>query len=796
MKNCAWVCVMALSVCGPSFADWRDHPELPDWCQRGKVHWIHGFTTMDLARVNMLIELHQNLKQSGSFADEQAAVRAREGTLRYQPYICSKTIFWKRVFETHPQLKDACCVDPEGKRRLMYGNPERYAGCYRDPRWRAFIKERIAETIEASHPDSIFFDNFNCYNCYCDLCREQFPAFTKRLLGEEMTLDGSRDNPRFAFAKLMFDSHAALDFFREMRAYIKETSAKPVVISPNSHVSVNWHAYLASLGVNDLVFYEEGHSFPPFTRQVYGYKMGLAVSHGKVVGQLLGLPATVAEERALERGKDWQFHQPEVQESYTYPEEYQLAIAEGGACGATCIPSTNIREQDIRPTNEPHQVAVRAGMKKYYDFLVQHEELYANAQPGGSTAVLYSIWTHLHDRKAQQLPRLTGDLMRAGIPFEVITEDDIRAELLTSYDSLIVSRVQNLSDEDASAVKAFARGGGRVLLTGDCGIADRLGVERSADRRGDFWASQQRSRPVGQGRVAWLADWPLDLSGSRLRAELDELLDAPPVSVSPSDTLVANVLRPADGERLAVHLLNYNFKYERVQMNEMADDDGSGEARTYLSDTQWRARKMLVVDDPAKIAEPVVRFFGNSPGADFQLVVSVNGKDVKTFPGTAVRSTKWHEAPAAGALKLGENLIELRVTGNPDPNPDYFNLRIDTGARTRRSLWSTDEGTAFSTEDLSPDRGVQTGEYLVRITDKQGFKDTFAPEDFEGKLKAIPAENVEITVPLREGGWRASCISPDHDPITLAPVRRDQRHAVFRVPSVYIYGVVILEPGV
>ncbi len=72
MKSYFLACVVLLATCTTSFAEWRDHPELPDWCQRGKVHWTHGFTKMDLARVNMLIELDQNLKQSGSFQLEEA----------------------------------------------------------------------------------------------------------------------------------------------------------------------------------------------------------------------------------------------------------------------------------------------------------------------------------------------------------------------------------------------------------------------------------------------------------------------------------------------------------------------------------------------------------------------------------------------------------------------------------------------------------------------------------------------------------------------------------------------------
>ncbi len=795
MRNFCLACLMLVTVCTTGFAEWRDHSELPDWCQRGNVRWTHGFSTMDVARVDMLLNLDQNLKQSGGFKTPEAAARAREGGLRFQPYICSKTINWEKLFETHPQLQEACCVDPSGKRHLMYGNPARYAGDYRDPRWRAYIKERIDQTVASVHPASIFFDNFNCYNPYNALDREEFPDFTEQLLGRRMTLDGSTADPRFAFAKLVFDARAALDFFNEMRTHLAEVSPTPVMVCPNCHVSVNWHVYLTSMDVNDLVFYEEGNSFPPFSRQVYGYKLGLAASHGKVVGQLLGLPPTVAEQRAIKRGEDWQFHQPEVQEAYTYPEEYQIAIAEGAACDATFIPSTNIREQKIRPGDEPYLVAIRTAMTKYYDFLVERKALYAGAQPGAKTAALYSIWTNLHNRKAQRVSAVCADLMRTGLPFEVITEDDLTAELLAPYQRLILPKVENLSDEDMAAVEHFARAGGRVMLIGDCAVADRLGVERPAEARADFWTSDRPAAPVGEGQVARLASWPDDLSGAQLRAKLDDLLGSPAACIEPSDTLALNLLRSADGEGLQAHLLNYDFRYDHPPTGEIADDNGVGHARTYLADTAWRARKILIVDDPAAIAEPVVRFFGNSPGTDFELVVSLNGKDLGSFPGTALRSNTWHEIDAAGALKAGENIVEYRVTGDPNSNPDYFNLRLDTDAHTGRSSWSTDGGASFTTEDLSPDRGEQTGEYLVRIMDRKQFRDTFTPEDFAGKLAVVPAEDVRVTVPARPGGWSATCLSPDHDPIALQPVTTDADSQVFVVPSVHIYELLLLRPA-
>ncbi len=787
--------LLLAAIAPPALAQWRAHPELPAWCRRGKVRWVHGFAKMDLARVNMLLDIGFNLKQSGRFDSDAAARRARRGGLRFQPYICSKTIFWQRLFKTHPELKNACCLDPAGKRRLMYGNPKRYAGCYRTPAWRAYIEERIQKTIQTTQPDSIFFDNFNCYDCYCPLCRKQFPAFTRKLFGKSMTLDHPRNTPRFRFAKLLFDAEAARDFFRQMRACIRRCSRKPVMVCPNCHVSVNWHAYLTALGVNDMVFYEEGHEFPPFTRQIYGYKLGLALSQGKVVGQLLGLPPAVAQQRALKWGKDWQFHKPEVQESFTYPQEYQLAIAEAAACDGTFIPSTSIREQKIRPTHDPHQIAVRAAMKKYYRFLIRHEALYAEALPGASTAVLYSIWTNLHDRKAQRLRRVTADLIRAGRPFEIITENDLVPAVLRNYRTLIVCQVRWLDPGDRRAIADFAAQGGRVLLVGRCAVAARLGRPYPTPPTHKFWSARQPQLQVGRGRAAWIPEWPTGKSAQEMRRFLDQSLGPAPVSIDPSETLALNLLRSSDGKQLEAHLLNYDFRYRRpTEGNEIADDSGLASARTYLADTHWRARKILIVPHPERLEKPVLRFFGRSPGTDrFTLIVSVNGRDLAALPGSTLSRQAWYEVALSHALKPGKNIVEFRVAGKPNSNPDYFNLAIDTRARTHRSLWSFDAGKTFTAADLSPDRGAQTGEYLVRIIDKAHFRTTFTPADFQGRLTIRPAQNLALTVPLAFRRRRALCLSPDHPPLVLPAPRVLEDRCVFHIPSLSIYTVVVFQ---
>jgi len=743
---------MLMLTCAVVSADWRDHDKLPAWCRRGAVRWAHGFAKMGVPEVKLILYCGQNLKQSGRFADEDARKLARDSGLKFQPYICSKTIRWRRLFPEFPQLEKCTCLAPDGSRRLMYSNPERYAGCYNSPIWLDYIKMRIKKTIETKHPASIFFDNINTYNCYCDICREKFKKYTAEKFGVEMDLSEPGKFPNFGFAKTLFDADSTYEFFEKVKAYIR-TLDPEVVISPNFHVGGAWTTYLTARGTPDLVFYEEGHSFPPFTNQVIGYKVGLAASHGRVVGQLLGLPPTVGCERALRWSDHWE---TALREAFMYPEEYELATAEAAACDGTFIPSFCIREQNIYVSDDPHQKAVHQALHRYNEFLKKNQALYNLAQPGSNIAVLHSVWSRLVDPKRYW--RSFRETCRA------------------------------LMDAD------YVKNGGGIVVFGETARADRLGRTYPNGELPELATlSGDERRSLGKGRV-WQPESPLNqMPPEQLASGIEFASGGIRYRVlPPSRTLFANVLKSRDGSMTSLHLVNYDFHYKRPPAADIADDDGFAEARTYFADTKWRAKKILIVRDPASIEQPFVRSFGHTMGANIQMVVSFNGRDIKTFPADALRDTQWHETPVPKELLREKNEIVLRVIGSPNYHPDYFNLSIDTTAKTRRSAWSTDEGKTYSTDDLSRDLGIQTGEYLIRLSDGPREKNTVKPEDLAGLLTVNPAGPVQIHVRLENGKAPAGMLlSPDHEPVEMQPkVHGDV--TIYEAPKVHIYDVLVI----
>ncbi len=806
LLNIALFASLATAAC----ADWQDHKDLPDWARRGYAQWGHGANIngrikwgpggygIDVPNVRLLLYCGRNIQQTISYLTPEAEALAREGGLRRQPYICSQTVWWQSEETQTPELTQAVRLGLDGKPIIIYGNPARHCGCYNAPFWLEYTQRKIKRTLAdgGGHVDSIFFDNPVPYDCYCPRCRDGFRAFTTKTFGVAMDLAHADAEAHTRFARALFQAESAQEFFRRLKAYARSLDPT-LTISPNLGVGSAISTYLTAYGATDMVFCEEGFRMPPWESTVGDYKLGLAASHGLATGQLLGLSEMLRRARALslEPGNELG-----ILESFYYPEEHKLADAEALACDGTYIESFALREQKITIDDLPHHVAVREALHQYATFEQAHRDLYDLAQPGSRIAVVNSIWSELAGSGGRAAFRSTCEaLSRAGLPYEVLVEDDLTPALLAAYRLVIVPQVRSLAAADAGALLEFVRGGGAVVRTGDLAAGDRLDRPYSPETRPEL-ARLPAGEPqaVGKGWF-WYPPRTLDkYPPAELWQLLEKLSGTLDCRISPpSPKLFANMLRTRDGKATTIHLVNSDFTFAEMPSADIRDDSGWPRARTYFADTRSRARKTLLVPDPTALKTPVLRFFGNSCWGctdKITLVVTCNGQDLAALKGSALHETKWYEVPVPPGLIRTSNEVVFRVTGEPSGHPDWFALKLDTEATTRRSSWSVDDGKTWTEADLSLDGDVQTGEYLVRLGAAGAENAVAKPEDFMGKCQVRPARDIAVIVRRAGAAPVARLISPDGPETTIAPqVAGDL--ATYRVPQVYIYSVLVLPEG-
>jgi hypothetical protein len=236
---------------------------------------------------------------------------------------------------------------------------------------------------------------------------------------------------------------------------------------------------------------------------------------------------------------------------------------------------------------------------------------------------------------------------------------------------------------------------------------------------------------------------------------------------NPTGKLSVNVLAQPPQRLRTVHLLNYDFTYDRPP-GVISDDDGAAEARSYLSDTAWRIRKVLAVPDPAALTQPTLEVVGSAATTKglFHVIVSVNGADVATLAADEVRGTVTVPVPRE-RLRRGDNEVVLRVEGEPNAMSGWYQVMIDADAKAGRSAFSADAGETWRQDDLSEDLQAQRGEFMIRLVDPDQRP---SPLAWERMCHVRPARGVCVFVAGRPVPY-AVALSPTANPRRLAPRR-------------------------
>ncbi|NLB95618.1 MAG: hypothetical protein GX785_07900 [Armatimonadetes bacterium] len=810
MKQRGILVLLACLLIFPSVcrAHWLDHQELPEWARRGycqwghganingRIHWTENGYGVDLPNIHLIRYCGRNLMQTITYLDEEARRVGESAGVRRQPYICSKTIWWRNEFPKAPQLERCTILKPDGTRVLLYNNPERYGGCYSSPIWLDYVKQRVDSLLAkpGGEVHSIFFDNCMNYDCHCAECHARFKEYTREKFGREMALSPSDKSPDYLFARRMFDADEAVRFFQEIRRHLNTRHREGILISPNIGIGYGWSSYLVNRGATDLVFIEEGFTFPPFESTVLKYKLGLAASHGKTVGQLLGLPQGLRRQRALALDEK---HEMGILEAFVYPEEHKLALAEAMATNGTNCVSFALREQKITANDAPYQVQNREAIHQYSAFHQRHLPLFDRAQPAARVAVVHAVVTELGRYNTRTaLQQATRALERAGVPYEVLVEEDLEPEQLRHYRLLILPEVYCLNRERCQALEEWLKRGGALVQLGSLAQADELGRAYPAGRLplvGHL--AEADPAEIGAGRV-WLPSRSLDEMPARtFLAELQRLAGPLERAETRSPRLFCNLLRSRDGKSLTAHLVNSDFSYTLPPTGDIQDDDGLPEARTFLSTPAARIRKVLRVPEPAKARDLYLKFVSATCGVAtdaFSLVVTFNGQEIATIPGSWLNDGPGEGIPVPPGLIREENEVVFRVTGRPNSHPDWVAFHVDTNATSRRSWWSGDGGKSWTQEDLSPDPGTQQGEVMVRLGPRDDPERVATPEEFEGRLRVNPARDIDLYLNAGARPPVAVFRTPEGVERRITPRVRGGM-AIYRVPEVPIYGLLILN---
>ena len=113
--------------------------------------------------------------------------------------------------------------------------------------------------------------------------------------------------------------------------------------------------------------------------------------------------------------------------------------------------------------------------RKVFDFMAAHDDLFSGLT---SAAKVLMIDSPEIGRENAECAGLSEVLMQAHIPFKQGEPKDIRPEVLSAYEAVVLSDVRRLSDEQGAVLDRFVENGGKLVATGRTGCFNEQDEER------------------------------------------------------------------------------------------------------------------------------------------------------------------------------------------------------------------------------------------------------------------------------------------------------------------------------
>lgn len=206
-----------------------------------------------------------------------------------------------------------------------------------------------------------------------------------------------------------------------------------------------------------------------------------------------------------------------------------------------------------------------------------------------------------HDRQPHSFGHwgFATAMIDAHVPYRVVTDWKLSAEALADFKTFIVPGAECLDEREAAVLEAWARGGGRLVVTGPCGArhstAGRFArrtaplvlrwfsgitfdgtdfqpapADEAAPPAGTRSTLRLVERPLGEGRVAW-SPQPLGMQYYVHETERWQRLPELASLIGPSELVDAEGLaatvglflwQSEDGRALFADLVNYDLDLE------------------------------------------------------------------------------------------------------------------------------------------------------------------------------------------------------------------------------------------
>ena len=204
---------------------------------------------------------------------------------------------------------------------------------------------------------------------------------------------------------------------------------------------------------------------------------------------------------------------------------------------------------------------LQAAQKRFNDFLEEYSDVYAAQREISKVGVVVSMLSDQitagnNYNRADGFSQALSDLH---LPHDLVLADNsLTGDDLAPYNLLILPDVRLIGDTDLAALREFACGGGRVLVTGECGTYDENAKARKESLPDGFVLLEGSHELEYPARRLIGPDWGLvfrDAGHETLAQTILQLAGEPEITTDAPTSVKLNLAETPDA--LLVHMVNY-----------------------------------------------------------------------------------------------------------------------------------------------------------------------------------------------------------------------------------------------
>lgn len=555
----------------------------------GSSHWLHKWYARlhseelveKMAKAGVTLAVTHFFKGFGlrhERAEQQRTAElvrlaGRRG-LRVVGYCQGCSLYYEALLAEEPGMEDWAQRDPSGKPVTWGGKYYRWCPCIHSRGFRDYLKRAIFIGLREVGLDGFNFDNTYSGPCYCPRCEKAFREWMVRRYPEPRDLFGlgtlehvrqppMPDKPQritdpLTLAWIRWRCEAFDGFMEEITGYARELKPDAVLLSNPSHpVSpggpLRRSVWPVSVGKHLNLMITENSATPELVgdaiiSQVRAYKQGQAVGYRPVSTTWAGGLGREASAEALSALPQ-------------HPATVQLQVAEAAANRA--VPGANWA---TRPMGGGDRMRIdlpelHSAFAQYLGFVRQHEDLWLNATPKADVAVLHSFTSAAFNPQIawDEVNAVEEVFIRAGFSWGVVFDD--RIGQIEEFSVLVLAGQTHLSAAACDAIKAFAAGGGGLLIVNDAAVWDENGQLCEPNPLDEVHGSRvvrlKIDPPQSDRRKGHVVCIPLPKQWKEL-AEAAQRLAGPRLSVrlrGPTEVAISLFKKGDSGH--AIHLVNY-----------------------------------------------------------------------------------------------------------------------------------------------------------------------------------------------------------------------------------------------